>query len=82
MLSVVRALNMSSSEPCFRNLVEKVAKGPNSSTFWPSITRVSRCGTDMGGEPTDALPYSLAWCRATTSGLRVTRNWPPTGKPA
>ena len=55
-LSVVMLLNMSSSEPFFRYLVEKVANGPNSSTFSPSITRVSRCGTDMGGEPTDALP--------------------------
>ncbi|MNV73001.1 hypothetical protein D3C71_1661240 [compost metagenome] len=74
--------NMSSSEPCLRYLVEKVANGPNSSTCLPSIIRVSRCGTDIGGAPTEALPYSLAWWRATRSGLSVIRNWPPTGKPA
>ncbi|MNN41794.1 hypothetical protein D3C81_1559340 [compost metagenome] len=42
------------SEPCLRNLVVKPAYGPNSSEVLPSTTRVSRCGTDMGGAPTAA----------------------------
>ncbi len=41
-------------EPCLRNLVVKPAYGPNSRDFLPSTTRVSRCGTDIGGEPTAA----------------------------
>ncbi|MNU05442.1 hypothetical protein D3C72_2502520 [compost metagenome] len=44
----------SRKEPCLRNLVEKPAKGPNSSDLPPSTTRVSRCGTDIGGEPMSA----------------------------
>ncbi|MNC74538.1 hypothetical protein D3C75_1259110 [compost metagenome] len=43
-------------EPFFRNLVEKVANGPNRMTRLPSSTRVSRCGTDMGGAPVEAMP--------------------------
>ncbi|MCY1426634.1 hypothetical protein D9M71_424570 [compost metagenome] len=74
MLWVVSAANISSSEPFFRNLVENVANGPNSNTSLPSITRVSRCGTDIGGAPTEALPYSLALWRATMSWLSVIRN--------
>jgi hypothetical protein len=46
----------SSSEPCFRNLVEKPAYGPNRMECFPPITRVSKWGTDIGGEPTDAMP--------------------------
>jgi hypothetical protein len=36
--------------------VEKPAYGPNSKDLFPSITRVSRWGTDIGGEPTAAFP--------------------------
>ena len=50
----------SSSEPCLRNLVLKPAKGPNSNDRSPLMKRVSRCGTDIGGAPTLALPYTLA----------------------
>ena len=39
----------SSTEPFFRYFVVKPAKGPKSNPFLPSITRVSRCGTDIGG---------------------------------
>ncbi|MMZ71680.1 hypothetical protein D1872_352020 [compost metagenome] len=46
----------SSNEPCLRNLVEKVANGPNRIRRLPSSTRVSRCGTDMGGAPVAAMP--------------------------
>ena len=42
----------SSREPAFRNLGEKPAYGPNISEWSPSISRRSRCGTDIGG----ALP--------------------------
>ncbi len=56
MLPLVTEPGRSHSEPFFRNLVEKVANGPNSRTGLPSIMRVSRCGTDIGGEPTEALP--------------------------
>ncbi|MNL64127.1 hypothetical protein D3C87_1883150 [compost metagenome] len=51
----------SMKEPCLRNLVVKPAYGPNSKDFLPSTTRVSRCGTDIGGEPTAAWLYTLAW---------------------
>ena len=47
--------NRSRYEPNLRNLVEKPAYGPNSSEWVLPITRVSRCGTDIGGEPTAAL---------------------------
>ncbi len=47
-------LGRSSNEPCLRNLVVNPAYGPNSSDFLPSTTRVSKCGTDIGGEPTAA----------------------------
>ena len=42
--------------PFFRNLGLKPAYGPNSREVSPSTTRVSRCGTDIGGAPTAALP--------------------------
>ena len=45
---------MSQRDPVFRNLGLNVANGPNSSEVSPSTTRVSRCGTDIGGAPTDA----------------------------
>ena len=56
MLSVSTDSNRSNSEPCFRNLLENPAYGPNSSECWPPMIRASRCGTDIGGEPTEALP--------------------------
>ena len=34
----------------------------------------------MGGAPTAACEYTLAWCWATMSGLEVLRNCPPIGK--
>ncbi len=74
--------NRSMYEPFFRNFVENVANGPNRMIRLPSMTRVSRCGTDIGGEPTEALPYAFARWRFTTSGFSVTRNEPPTGKAA
>src|SRR5699024_5031682 len=43
--------------------------------------RVSKCGTDIGGAPTEALPYTLALCCSVTSGLLHTKNTPLTGKP-
>src|SRR5699024_11724124 len=47
-----RDLNRSRKEPDFRNFGVQPAYGPKSSPFLPSITRVSRCGTDIGGAPT------------------------------
>src|SRR3954454_5509905 len=35
----------------------------------------------MGGAPTAAWPYTLAWWLLTSSGERVRRNLPLTGKP-
>ncbi|MCY1175640.1 hypothetical protein D9M73_158840 [compost metagenome] len=55
-LWVVVVVSRSRYEPSFRNLVLKVANGPNRITRLPSSTRVSRCGTDIGGAPTEALP--------------------------
>ena len=46
----------SSRLPVLRNFVEKPPYGPKSRDALPSTTRVSRCGTDMGGAPTEALP--------------------------
>ncbi|MOA64680.1 hypothetical protein D3C78_1908110 [compost metagenome] len=50
----------SNIEPDFKNFGEKPANGPNSSDFLLPINLVSRCGTDIGGAPTLALPYTLA----------------------
>ncbi|MNG38104.1 hypothetical protein D3C84_1256650 [compost metagenome] len=50
----------SNIEPVFKNFGEKPAKGPNSNDFLLSINLVSRCGTDIGGAPSLALPYTLA----------------------
>src|SRR5262249_12064356 len=47
--------NRAMSEPYLRNLVEKPAYGPNRSECLPPMTRVSRWGTDIGGEPTEVL---------------------------
>src|SRR5699024_11004978 len=73
--------NMSIFEPVFQNVDENPANGPNNNVFLLSIYRVSRCGTDIGGAPTAALPYTLASCCSTTSGLLHTKNSPLTGKP-
>lgn len=64
----------SKKDPCFKNLVEKPAKGPNNKAVLPSIKRVSKCGTDIGGEPTLAFPYTFASCLAITSGLLQTNH--------
>src|SRR5262249_30283271 len=48
--------NRSMSEAYLRSVVEKPAEGQNRSVCLPPMTRVSRWGTDIGGEPTDALP--------------------------
>src|SRR5690606_11258338 len=71
----------SNMEPDFKNFGEKPANGPNKSDFLLSINRVSRCGTDIGGAPTLALPYTLAWCCSTISGLLHTMKMPLTGNP-
>ena len=68
------------SDPRWPDFGLKVANGPNSSDAWPSTTRVSRCGTDIGGAPTDACEYTLALCWATSAGSLVLRNCPPIGK--
>jgi hypothetical protein len=47
-------IGRSNIEPCFRNFGFRPANGPNRSDVLPSITRVSRCGTDIGGAPTAA----------------------------
>jgi hypothetical protein len=39
------------------------------------------CGTDIGGAPTAALPYTLAWCCSITSLLVQRNHWPLTGNP-
>lgn len=44
----------SNMEPFLRNFGLKVANGPKSSEASPFTTRVSRCGTDIGGAPTEA----------------------------
>ena len=43
-----------------RGELDTPAKGPNSNDRSPLMKRVSRCGTDIGGAPTLALPYTLA----------------------
>lgn len=60
MLWVVVLVSRSRYEPSFRNLVEKVANGLNRIARLPSTAHgVSRCGTDIGGEPTEA--YRRPW---------------------
>src|SRR5699024_10153758 len=68
-------------EPVFKNFGEKPANGPKNKHSSPSINRVSKCGTDIGGAPTAALPYTFAVCFSTTSGFLATRNSPLTGNP-
>ena len=74
--------NMSVREPCFKYLVEKPAYGPKSRCRCPSMIRVSRCGTDIGGAPNAALPYTLASWRFVTRGLSARIQMPLTGNPA
>ncbi len=69
----------SSIDPFLRNFGLKVAKGPNSSEVSPSTTRVSRCGTDIGGAPTEACEYTFALCLATRAGLEILSHCPPIG---
>ena len=47
-------------DPVFKNLGEKPANGPNNRERSPFTNRVSKCGTDIGGAPTSALPYTFA----------------------
>src|SRR5690348_5370196 len=54
MLSGRTEAKRSPSDPCLRNLVEKPAYGPKSSERFPSTKRESKCGTDIGGAPTEA----------------------------
>ena len=42
------------------------------------MKRVSRCGTDIGGAPTLALPYTLARCWPASSASPHTSHWPLT----
>src|SRR5699024_4460259 len=74
-------LGRSRMEPVFRKLVENPAYGPNMSDRRPSTNLVSRCGTDIGGAPTAAWPYTLAWCCSMTSGLVERKNCPDMGNP-
>ena len=67
--------------PCLRNFGDQPANGPNNRYDRPLITRVSRCGTDIGGAPSGGAPYTLAWCAAARTGLPVRNHCPPTGKP-
>ena len=46
--------------PALRNFGDQPANGPNSSQSLPLITRVSRCGMDIGGAPNGGSPYTLA----------------------
>src|SRR5262244_858454 len=46
------------------------------------MCRVSRCGTDIGGDPTAALPYTLALWREETWGSSQRSHSPLTGNPA
>ena len=41
----------------------------------------SWCGTDIGGAPSDALPYTLARCFSTMAGFWQTSHCPLTGNP-
>jgi hypothetical protein len=43
---------------------------PEKQGTFPSTWRVSRWGTDIGGDPTEALPYTLALWREETSDCR------------
>ena len=42
--------------PFLRNFGDQPANGPNSSQSFPLITRVSRCGMDIGGAPIGGSP--------------------------
>ena len=49
--------------PCLRNFGDQPANGPNSSHDLPLITRVSRCGTDIGGAPSGGSAVHLGLVR-------------------
>ena len=66
--------------PC-RNLVVHAAYGPKRRDFLPSMMRVSRCGTAIVGAAPGDMPYTLATCCSTTSGLSHRSHWPPIGNP-
>ena len=55
LLGVIERIR-SVQEPFLRNLLEKVANGPNMIAGVPSRMRLSMCGTDIGGEPAGARP--------------------------
>src|ERR1700761_3485320 len=74
--------NRSRYDPCFRNFVEKPAYGPKRMDTFPSTWRVSRCGTDIGGDPTEAFPYTFALCREDTFASSQRSQIPLTGNPA
>ena len=61
---------------------ENVAYGPNSRWSAPSTYRRSRCGTDMGGAPMSAWPYTFPSSRRATSGSEQRRKAAPTGSTA
>src|SRR5207249_175197 len=81
MLENLMERNKSQKEPSFKNLVVKPAYGPKSNSRFSFIHRVSKCGTDMGGEPTAARPYTLARCCSITASLVQRNHCPLTGKP-
>ena len=57
------------------------AYGPKSKAFLPSMIRVSRCGTDIGGAQRAAFPYTFAACCSMMEGLLQISRCPLTGKP-
>ena len=59
-LFLLTEASRSKNEPSFKNLVVKPAYGPNSNAGSPLMMRVSKCGTDIGGAPIAAFPYTLA----------------------
>ncbi|SKV40414.1 Uncharacterised protein [Mycobacteroides abscessus subsp. abscessus] len=75
-------LKKSVHRPCLSSLVLNVAYGPNITYGRPSTMRLSRCGTDIGGAPTGACPYTLVVCASATAALAERRNAAPTGRTA
>merc|ERR1719443_1916561 len=72
--------NQSRSDPVLRKRGEKPAYGPKRTISLPPMMRESKCGTDMGGAPTAASPYTLALCSLAMSFFWHTKNCPEMGK--
>src|SRR5699024_9653307 len=56
----LRCLKKSTLDPYFKSFGPQAANGPNNKASLPSIYRLSKGGTVIGGVPSGSLPYTFA----------------------